>query len=413
MDKETLSNYGWIVICVLVLAVMLALATPFGAFIADGFKATYTGLFQTGDNAMDVVMNATGGCTHKETEVKNVTADYSGDTVCKKCGTVLENGKHLIPSGGTYYVGVTSIKTGDYTGATATYNAGDAFPETVNTGDVYVFGDYEYRYNYCYSYTGTKWTVNETQNGWGVRMLDSNKTSCQPILEVVNNKPITSLQATFRRCNIRVAPEIPNTVTNMLSTFDSCTSLTTAPIIPNGVTQMRYIFQSCKSLKTYQGSTDPDGDFSGYVVPSGVIIDTGFAGCELLTVAPTTINSSLYQTFMGCTSLKTAPNFGENVSKIWGTFQDCTSLESIRISPNITSLSGDAFYGCKSLTNITINSKLRQIYETAFTGCTSLTSINFEGTMAQWNAIEFRSSSWNIDIPATYVQCSDGQVPLS
>ena len=26
MDKETLSNYGWIVICVLVLAVMLALA---------------------------------------------------------------------------------------------------------------------------------------------------------------------------------------------------------------------------------------------------------------------------------------------------------------------------------------------------------------------------------------------------
>ena len=30
MDKETLSNYGWIVICVLVLAVMLALATPFG-----------------------------------------------------------------------------------------------------------------------------------------------------------------------------------------------------------------------------------------------------------------------------------------------------------------------------------------------------------------------------------------------
>ena len=35
MDKETLSNYGWIVICVLVLAVMLALATPFGKFISN------------------------------------------------------------------------------------------------------------------------------------------------------------------------------------------------------------------------------------------------------------------------------------------------------------------------------------------------------------------------------------------
>ena len=28
MDKETLSNYGWVVICVLVLVVMIALATP-------------------------------------------------------------------------------------------------------------------------------------------------------------------------------------------------------------------------------------------------------------------------------------------------------------------------------------------------------------------------------------------------
>ena len=67
MDKETLSNYGWIVICVLVLAVMLALATPFGTFVADGFKATYAGLFDVENSAMDVVMDSTGGCTHRET----------------------------------------------------------------------------------------------------------------------------------------------------------------------------------------------------------------------------------------------------------------------------------------------------------------------------------------------------------
>ena len=39
MDKETLSNYGWIVILVLVLSVLLALATPFGLFITDAIKA--------------------------------------------------------------------------------------------------------------------------------------------------------------------------------------------------------------------------------------------------------------------------------------------------------------------------------------------------------------------------------------
>ena len=53
MDKETLSNYGWIVICVLVLAVMLAFATPFGTFVANAVKSTTQGLFDVNQNALD------------------------------------------------------------------------------------------------------------------------------------------------------------------------------------------------------------------------------------------------------------------------------------------------------------------------------------------------------------------------
>ena len=53
MDKETLSNYGWIVILVLILAVMIALATPFGSFIADAIKSTTTGFFTVNQNALD------------------------------------------------------------------------------------------------------------------------------------------------------------------------------------------------------------------------------------------------------------------------------------------------------------------------------------------------------------------------
>lgn len=43
MDKETLSNYGWVVICVIVLAIMIALATPFGQYIRDGVKQLVNG----------------------------------------------------------------------------------------------------------------------------------------------------------------------------------------------------------------------------------------------------------------------------------------------------------------------------------------------------------------------------------
>lgn len=39
MDKETLSNYGWVVICIIVLVIMIALATPFGNYIKGAVKA--------------------------------------------------------------------------------------------------------------------------------------------------------------------------------------------------------------------------------------------------------------------------------------------------------------------------------------------------------------------------------------
>ena len=57
MDKETLSNYGWIVICVLVLAVMIALATPFGNYIKGAFNSTVNGLFDTQQSAMSTVLD--------------------------------------------------------------------------------------------------------------------------------------------------------------------------------------------------------------------------------------------------------------------------------------------------------------------------------------------------------------------
>ena len=68
MDKETLSNYGWIVICVLVMVVMIALAGPFGNFVADAVKSTAQGLFDTNKNALD----AAGITIDGQEFVKNV-----------------------------------------------------------------------------------------------------------------------------------------------------------------------------------------------------------------------------------------------------------------------------------------------------------------------------------------------------
>ncbi len=63
MDKETLSNYGWVVICVLVLVVMIALATPFGKFIAQAVQNTTQALFDSSANALDTGLSDAAGVT--------------------------------------------------------------------------------------------------------------------------------------------------------------------------------------------------------------------------------------------------------------------------------------------------------------------------------------------------------------
>jgi hypothetical protein len=55
MDKETLSNYGWIVVAILVLTIMIAMATPFGKYIANAVENTAEGLFNVQQNALSAV----------------------------------------------------------------------------------------------------------------------------------------------------------------------------------------------------------------------------------------------------------------------------------------------------------------------------------------------------------------------
>jgi|GEM_PF-2879116 len=75
MDKNTLSNYGWIVIAVLVLSVMIALATPFGSYVKNATESTLTGLFDTSESALNVVgMSATGTVEVMDQEENPVVA---------------------------------------------------------------------------------------------------------------------------------------------------------------------------------------------------------------------------------------------------------------------------------------------------------------------------------------------------
>ena len=272
MDKQTLSNYGWIVICILVLSVMIAFATPFASFIGDGFKSITSGFFDTSKKALEVV-----GMNLPDQEFEYTPSDKTPVS----CGIYID-------AGGTIY------------------NSCDTLPETVRDMDMYLFGDYIYVYmEHGIEIDVSGWWVHLATSDIVVNMLgftdypyvNTNQTTYGAILENINGEPVTSLNRTFQNCtSLESAPMIPNGIADMFQTFSLCSSLKTAPTIPGSVICMGQAFEFCTSL-----TVAPDLSNATSLADMGC----AFTDCSSLTTIPVIPNSvtNLDRTFRGCVAL--------------------------------------------------------------------------------------------------------------
>ena len=185
-------------------------------------------------------------------------------------------------------------------------------------------------------------------------------------LTVAPNIPntVTNMCYAFYGCKSLIeAPKIPNSVTNMSSTFEDCTLLTQAPIIPNSVTDMCHTFDGCTSLT------------QAPAIPNSVT-DMGntFYGCTSLTQAPAIPNSvtNMDNTFRGCTSLTQAPVIPNFVRSMTRTFESCTSLTQAPVISNSVTNMQSTFSGCTSLTQAPEIPNTVTDMICTFNGCTSL-----------------------------------------
>ena len=367
MDKETLSNYGWIVICVLVLAVMIALATPFGTFVADAIKSTTQGLFDVNQNALNStgLINIDGqefdSCAH-DYEVTTTTANCTtaGTTThtCKLCG---KSYSEEVPAGHKYdetglkctECGVTVVEyafnASDYDAKMGTTIATDAnvvIPET-------------------FEYNGTIYKVTSI-----ARQGFDSKTN------------LTSIT-------------IPKTILSIGDyAFDNCTSLVSVNFAENS--QLHTIGEYAFSTWSKSACIA----LESIVIPRSVatVGRRAFAHCDGLKSVKfeegsqlTAIDKNMFQYCKGITSIGPVGSgcdieIPPSVTVIEGiSFGNCPNLSTVIVPDGVTFIGYRTFEYCYALETITIPKSVTSLGTAPFD---TVDIINYTGTAEEWSAIE-------------------------
>ena len=264
-----------------------------------------------------------------------------------------------------------------------------------------------------YTVTGLRWeatipenlVIPSTYNGGAVTAIGDGAFDYEDTIEsvVIPNSVTTIGNYAFWDCSSLTELTIGNGVTTIgWSAFEECTGLTSITI-PDSVTTIGYkAFYGCSSLQSL-------------TIGNGVttIDESAFSWCSGLTKVVIGNNVITIDSFAfsSCTSLEsvTIPN---SVTTIGGyAFAFCDNLKNVTIPNSVTAIDSVAFGDCGSLESIYIPSSVTYIGGHAFWNCTVLTNIEFGGTVDQWNTIN-RPDSWNANIPATEVICTDKTIPL-
>ena len=204
----------------------------------------------------------------------------------------------------------------------------------------------------------------------------------------------------FRDCSSLESITIPGSVTLIgESAFENCSSFTSVDI-PNSVTEI--------GMFAFYGTSLESVTIPGSVTKIG---DGAFCECKVLSNVE--ISNGVTEigvwAFQLCSSLESVTIPGSIIVIGEGAFDACSSLTSIEIPAGVTKIENWLFAGCSNLESVTIPGSVTSIGEEAFCNCSELADIFFDGTIEQWNAIDF-GENWDNMSGSFVVHCSDGDI---
>ena len=285
---------------------------------------------------------------------------------------------------------------------------------------------------------------------------------CSGLTSIVIPDSVTSIgSSAFRECTSLTSVTIPDSVTSIGSyAFENCDNAQDIYITDIAawcnISGLNYLMEYGASNKKLYLNNQLVTSLS---IPNKVttISDSAFRNfTELMSVTiPSSVTSIGEQAFAGCSNLATISThyfieyigyraFADTLwfqnqpdgmiywhqhaysykgrisdaftlntgtySIVGGAFYNQQRLTNITIPDSVERIGSYAFHQCTGLTNVTIGSGVKTIEPYAFWYCRKLTSIEYNGTKAQWKAIQ-KGLSWNLSTGNYTIHCTDGDIP--
>lgn len=333
MDKNSLSEYGWIIIIVIILSILIAFAPPFGKFVVTSIQ-----------NTVDSFVQSASGTV-------NMRPLDAPQNLCVKVGATSDILTFdEVPKADGYKISI-----------------GNDEPFVSDTTTVDITGKLE----------GIEGSVNITVSAFNEEK-DGNPSVYTHLIPGLyrTGSNYTELVTPWRTL---VSNNVIHVDDGMVYTnFAMDTSSTFGLVNPGIPTNSSAEHLNGDLALPHDGSITAIGDASVNMGNAIIEGDVAFALCEYLTgiKIPTSVTSISDGAFLYCISLIEIqiPDSVTSVGR--AAFADCFNLQDVMLSNNITVIREDTFAECECMTTIRLPSKLNAIEDYAFVSCFSLENIS-------------------------------------